>query len=1050
MEFRFPEKNIFPEMGTVETKSKTLLAEPAKPQVPKEKVFELGIDGSAGSVAGSEGAQENGNRVSVNGKEGLDGDLGGGFVEGVKNPVVGTEILVEEGLGGRDFDVLGGGEKGGLEDCEMKGVTSLLKMRESVNVVEVQDGGESESFKKLETLGVEGMASGGDGVSCVVDIGGGVSNKGVEERGHLGEEFGVKDNGGSLSENEQVPDGEIGIVEVPIEDMVVNNEMEEEEGVVDEGHEFSVGDFVWGKIRSHPWWPGQVYDPSDASDYAAKLKVKDRLLVAYFGDGTFAWCQPSQLKPFEENFEEMSRQSNSRTFVYAVHKAVDEISRLLELEMTCSCVTKENGNGLDRPLAVNAGIKDGVHVPEGRIGKLSNIMTEPVDLLGEVKQIAQTISFPSTLGLWVLKSRLAAFYRAKGGYPLPLFHELQPIPGLEDDLNYGAAGISNTVEVPIQGPFAEEWLSSPISPKFGQTGQTMLQRCLGNSDDRLHQRRKQKSIAEIMEGNNDVTAKGKDGDVAEEETTSGKLATSSARKKRKGIDETGAHLGNEATSVTRTKRKARMLGSPLSTNSKVSSVKNDGIGGKEETKKSSSSRRSKKNVDVSIGNDGVGAKDLSDDEPVSTKRKLNSGKVQTTDGEAKGKIEKGSLSRERKKSKYLSPPFTSLIGVQKKKDIEAESLKVSNEAQLGGQITTAAGHLAASPPILKHSRDKLQKKISPELGLWHEPSNISSPQTPKQDSIPVIDPMKVKAPSNQVLTQVRHAALNPTMENKSLEMLANFMSILRSSVYRDGSNYKAYNKRQTGRKRKNIDTEPGSLGKDQNHTDHKSPGHESKRRKINKNKEPEPNQAKPKKSAEIPDAKLKKPKSKQAAGKSNMKTSVKENEGEASAVAALFATFGPGSCLPTKADLLKIYGKFGSLNEAETDMFYNSFCARIAFIRSSDAEEALNQSLQSNPFKSAYVTFRLLYPKPGSKTREIREIPPPNAVSVPSVQGKTQEKSSDSQPLHLDYLKQKLEMMNSMLENSGGKVSPDTKGKLESEIKGLLEKLSTEPGSTSS
>lgn len=1023
MEFGFPEKNIFPEMGTVETKSKTLIAEPAKPQVHKEKDFEFGIDGSAGSGAGSEGAQENGNRVSVNGKEGLDGDLGGGFVEGVKNQVVGTEISVEEGLGGRDFDVLGGGEKGGLEDCEMKGVTSLLKMRESVKVVEVQDGSESESFKMLETLGVEGMASGGDGVSRVIDIGGGVLNRGVEEREHLGEEFVVKDNGGGLNENGQDPDGEIGIVEVPIEDMVVNNEMEEEEGVVDEGHEFSVGDFVWGKIRSHPWWPGQVYDPSDASDYAAKLKVKDRLLVAYFGDGTFAWCQPSQLKPFEENFEEMSRQSNSKTFVYAVHKAVDEISRLLELEMTCSCVRKENGDGLDRPLVVNAGIKDGVNVPEGGIGKLSNIMTEPVDLLGEVKQIAQTISFPSTLGLWVLKSRLAAFYRAKGGHPLPLFHELQPIPGLEDDLNYGAAGISNTVEVPIQGPFAEEWLSSPMSPKFGQTNQTTLQKCLGNSDDRLHQRRKQKSIAEIMEGNNDVTAKGKDGDVAEEETTTGKLATSSARKRRKGIDETDAHLGNEATSVTRTKRKARMLGSPLSTNSKVSSVKNDGIGGKEETKKSPSSRRSKKNADVSIENDGVGAK---------------------------GKIEKGSLSRERKKSKYLSPPFTSLIGVQKKKDIEAESRKVSNEAQLGEQITTAAGHLAGSPPILKRSRDKLQKKISLQLGLGHEPSNISSPQTPKQDLIPVIDLKKVKAPANQVLTQVRYAALNPTMENKSLEMMGNFMSILRSSVYRDGSNYKAYNKRRTGRKRKNIDTEPGSLGKDQNHTDHKSPGLESKRRKINKNKEPESKQAKPKKSAEIPDAKLKKPKSKQAAGKSNMKTSVKKNEGEASAVAALFATFGPGSCLPTKADLLKIYGKFGALNEAETDMFYNSFCARIAFIRSSDAEEALNQSLQSNPFKSAYVTFRLLYPKPGSKTREIREIPPPNAVSVPSVQGKTQEKSSDSQPLQLDYLKQKLEMMNSMLENSGGKVSPDTKGKLESEIKGLLEKLSTEPGSSSS
>ena len=45
-----------------------------------------------------------------------------------------------------------------------------------------------------------------------------------------------------------------------------------------------------------------------------------------------------------------------------------------------------------------------------------------------------------------------------------------------------------------------------------------------------------------------------------------------------------------------------------------------------------------------------------------------------------------------------------------------------------------------------------------------------------------------------------------------------------------------------------------------------------------------------------------------------MKTSDKENEeGEASA-AVLFVTFGPGSCLPTKVDLIRIYGKFGELN----------------------------------------------------------------------------------------------------------------------------------------
>nr|XP_027102168.1 zinc finger CW-type PWWP domain protein 1-like [Coffea arabica] len=108
-----------------------------------------------------------------------------------------------------------------------------------------------------------------------------------------------------------------------------------------DGHGYSVGDLVWGKIKSHPWWPGQIYDPKHASDYALKFNHTGRLLVAYFGDGSFAWCQPSQLIPFAEHFEDMCKQSNSKSFVTAVQEAVDEIGRLVELEMICKCTRRE-------------------------------------------------------------------------------------------------------------------------------------------------------------------------------------------------------------------------------------------------------------------------------------------------------------------------------------------------------------------------------------------------------------------------------------------------------------------------------------------------------------------------------------------------------------------------------------------------------------------------------------------------------------------------------------------------------------------------------------
>ncbi|GJN14640.1 hypothetical protein PR202_gb01488 [Eleusine coracana subsp. coracana] len=90
---------------------------------------------------------------------------------------------------------------------------------------------------------------------------------------------------------------------------------------------FRVSDLVWGKVKSHPWWPGEIFDPSDASDLALKHQKKDSYLVAYFGDSTFAWCDESQLKPFVTNYSQMEKQSSSDAFVGSVNNALEELSR---------------------------------------------------------------------------------------------------------------------------------------------------------------------------------------------------------------------------------------------------------------------------------------------------------------------------------------------------------------------------------------------------------------------------------------------------------------------------------------------------------------------------------------------------------------------------------------------------------------------------------------------------------------------------------------------------------------------------------------------------
>ncbi|KAL7605966.1 hypothetical protein Lser_V15G20684 [Lactuca serriola] len=247
-----------------------------------------------------------------------------------------------------------------------------------------------------------------------------------------------------------------------------NNESEEEE------HDFVVGDFVWGKIKSHPWWPGQIYDPSNASDYANSIKRKGHLLVAYFGDGSFSWCSPSQLKPFIDHFEEMSNQSDSKKFVHAVRTALKAVNHLVESELTSKCQTVDPAAWVPNVDMANSGIKPGVEIPKGNTIRVLIDRMNPIELLLKLDAYA-TIDpglkmVELELELTVVKSWLGAFYLQKGGYLLPEYHDPMCIEGLEDKSRIGI----NDSEV--NGP----------------------SECGENGDDKLYQKRKQKSVAELL------------------------------------------------------------------------------------------------------------------------------------------------------------------------------------------------------------------------------------------------------------------------------------------------------------------------------------------------------------------------------------------------------------------------------------------------------------------------------------------------------------------------------------------------------------------------
>ncbi|XP_039039888.1 uncharacterized protein LOC120177972 isoform X2 [Hibiscus syriacus] len=100
---------------------------------------------------------------------------------------------------------------------------------------------------------------------------------------------------------------------------------------------FEVGDMVWGKVKSHPRWPGHIFNEAFASPSVCRTRREGDVLVAFFGDSSYGWFDPAELVPFDHHFLEKSQQTNSRTFVKAVEEAMDEASRRHGLGLTCKC-----------------------------------------------------------------------------------------------------------------------------------------------------------------------------------------------------------------------------------------------------------------------------------------------------------------------------------------------------------------------------------------------------------------------------------------------------------------------------------------------------------------------------------------------------------------------------------------------------------------------------------------------------------------------------------------------------------------------------------------
>ncbi|XP_062084790.1 PWWP domain-containing protein 1-like [Humulus lupulus] len=174
---------------------------------------------------------------------------------------------------------------------------------------------------------------------------------------------------------------------------------------------FEVGDMVWGKVKSHPWWPGHIFNEAFATAQVRRTRREGHVLVAFFGDSSYGWFDPAELIPFDANFAEKSRQLTSRSFIKAVEEAVDEVSRRRGLALACKCRNPNNFRAtnvqgyfaVDVPDYEPRAVYSAIQIRKARDN------CRPSEILSFVKQLALSPSVGDEKNLSFVKNKATVF-----------------------------------------------------------------------------------------------------------------------------------------------------------------------------------------------------------------------------------------------------------------------------------------------------------------------------------------------------------------------------------------------------------------------------------------------------------------------------------------------------------------------------------------------------------------------------------------------------------------------------------------------------------------
>ncbi|KAK1373231.1 hypothetical protein POM88_029424 [Heracleum sosnowskyi] len=892
---------------------------------------------------------------------------------------------------------------------------------------------------------------------------------------------------GSLERSALLPNSETKDSIAEVQDCGIYKNAEEGNDVEGEAipcnwHSFCVGDLVWVKTNIQLWWPGIICEHCELSNDTLKGE-DDRFQVRLFGSGNVSWGRTSQLKPFHEYFEELSRQSSSKSFFCAVEKAVGEIGRRVKLEMTCRCYLEES-NYTDVA-------QGGGNISKGRASELDELPVlqfEPEKLLARVKCFARDVTLPGKIESKVIQNRLSAFYRSTGHLQLPI-DLLQPTDAKSDDQNLVTAEA-----IPSKQALKRRTRSSRMDPEDG----------------------KNEAISTVVS--------------SEMKTPSPILSTELPGSKANSVEHDWTNGKLEKSYESRERRKSKYLSFPYVDPGQVSkSLHNEE--GNEMADPSDDSSRSARTVKSRDKKTKKNPCRKSTGHEITVPEVINA-----SSAELLSKLRFTALDclypDESKQfdvmhcfvstfRRFAFRDFTHEVTKEEDAvcmDFEDEKGLFKSVSEIAVNKTAGIGLLQKDTKIKSMPKSKKKENTSP-LGLTTKPTdgcpgNITTSgsividfQTHPNASVSQTVPMKRTKKAKKTrgfpeikvmarlsdlkgsnvgaqLTSGNYPTTNGAVlpgENGTIETVGAGLKEVEVLGPYSLQNIPGLNMEGTKEPDSSKNTGPSSVTKGIQQTCMLSPDVPELKKRKRKQKAASVTSAIPDLNGNTSESYLSemkpevKPQRKSRKKKTgaglldiNLDSGEAQTNGEALGT-ALLLKFAPDAPMPTPEDLASAFCIFGPLKDSEAKVFNDSGTAQVVFINSSDARTAFCSLEKNSPFGAALVNYRLqvlfaasgfLGPDGGLNMHQVwpaekvksprkpRVAKKPKNLDKPSTISDPQGKSTEAPDLQ--FVRQNLQMMTSMLENAGDNISPEMRLKLETEIKSLLNRVTSMVGSSSS